>query len=235
VASIARGDAVFGVTNPRFIGSYADYAIATAAMIARKPASVSNVDAASVPVIAVTAWQALFEQAAALRGQTVLIHGAAGNVGAFAVQFAAQAGIRVAATCAQGDLPFVRRLGAEEVLVREGAPFEAAINEVDAVIDLVGGDVQTRSFGVLKSGGALISAVSQPDQALAAARGVKATFFLVDVTTERLETVARMMAAGSLSTSIGSILPLTEARTAHEMLDGIRPKPRGKIVLHVAD
>jgi NADPH:quinone reductase-like Zn-dependent oxidoreductase len=88
VDTFARGDTVFGVTNPQFTGSYADYAIATAAMIARKPASISDVDAASVPVIAVTAWQALFEQAAALRGQTVLIHGAAGNVGAFAVQFA---------------------------------------------------------------------------------------------------------------------------------------------------
>src|SRR5580658_7378327 len=86
VASSARGDAVFGVTNPQFTGSYADYTIATAAMIARKPASISNVDATSVPVIAVTAWQALFEQAAARRGQSVLIHGAAGNVGAFAVQ-----------------------------------------------------------------------------------------------------------------------------------------------------
>ena len=233
VTSIERGDAVFGVTNPRFTGSYADYTIATAAMIARKPASISNVDAASVPVIAVTAWQALFEQAAALRGQSVLIHGAAGNVGAFAVQFARQAGIRVVATCAQQDLPFVRGLGAEEVLTREGAPFESLVHDVDAVIDLVGGDVQTRSFAVLKSGGALISAVSQPDQAFAAARGVKATFFLVNVTTERLQAIARMMETGSLVTAVGTVLPLSEARTAHEMLDGIRPKPRGKIVLHV--
>ena len=112
---------MFGVTNPQFTGSYADYAIATTTMIARKPASISNVDAASVPVIAVTAWQALFEQAAALRGQRVLIHGAAGNVGAFAVQLARQAGIRVVATSTQQDLPFVRGLGAEEVFTREGA------------------------------------------------------------------------------------------------------------------
>ena len=124
VTSIARGDAVFGITNPRFTGSYADYAIATAATIARKPASISNVDAASVPVIAVTAWQALLEHAQAHRGQRVLIHGAAGNVGAFAVQFARQAGIGVVATCAQQDVFFVRGLGAEEVCIREGPPFE---------------------------------------------------------------------------------------------------------------
>ena len=235
VTSIARGDAVFGVTNQQFTGSYADYAIATAAMIARKPASLSNVDAASVPVIAVTAWQALFEQAAAMCGQSVLIHGAAGSVGAFAVQFARQAGVRVMATCAQQDLSFVRSLGAEEVFPREGAPFESMVSEVDAVIDLVGGGVQARSFAALKSGGTLISTVSQPDQTFAAARGVKATFFLVIVTTERLQTIARMMETGSLVTAVGAVLPLSEARTAHEMLDGIRPKPRGKIVLHVAD
>ncbi len=231
----APGDAVFGVTNPRFTGSYADYAIARAAMIARRPPAIADTDAASVPVIAVTAWQALFEQAAVGRGQTVLIHGAAGNVGAFAVQFARQAGIRVVATCAQQDVPFVRSLGAEELLTREGAPFETLVQDVDAVIDLVGGEVQTRSFAALKRGGALISAVSQPDQALAAGRGVKASFFLVSVTTERLEIIAQMMEAGRLVTSIGTVLPLSEARTAHEMLDGIRPKPRGKIVLHVAD
>jgi NADPH:quinone reductase-like Zn-dependent oxidoreductase len=235
VTSITRGDAVFGVTNPRFTGSYADHAIAAAGMIARKPPSIPDVYAASVPVIAVTAWQAVFEQAKARRGQTVLIHGAAGNVGAFAVQFALQAGIRVVATCAQEDLPFVRSLGTQEVLVREGAPFETRVRDVDAVIDLVGGDVQTRSFAVLKPGGALISAVSQPNQALAAARGVKAVFFLVSVTTDRLWTIAQMMEAGNLVTSVGTVLPLSEARTAHEMLDGIRPKPRGKIVLHVAD
>jgi hypothetical protein len=103
------------------------------------------------------------------------------------------------------------------------------------VIDLVGGDVQRRSFAVLKSGGALISTVSDPDPTFAAARGVKATFFLVNVATERLQTIARMVETKSLVTAVGTVLPLSEARTAHEMLDGIRPKPRGKIVLHVAD
>jgi len=235
VASIAPGDAAFGVTNRQFTGSYADYAIATAAMIARKPGSISNVDAASVPVVAVTAWQALFEQAAAIRGQRVLIHGAAGSVGAFAVQLARQAGIRVVATCAQQDLPFVSGLGAEQVFPREGAPFESLVHDFDAVIDLVGGDVQTRSFALLKPGGVLISAVSRPDQTLAAARGVKAAFFLVNVTTERLEIIARMMDTGSLVTMVGTVLPLSEARSAHEMIDGIRPKPRGKIVLQVGD
>ena len=235
VTAFATGDAVFGVTNPRFTGSYADYAIATVGMIARKPPSLSDVDAASVPVIAVTASQALFEEAGLRRGQSVLIHGAAGSVGAFAVQFAHRAGIRVIATCSEADVPYVRSLGAKEVLPREGAPFEQTVRDADAVIDLVGGDVQTRSFVVLKPGGVLISAVSQPSQAAASARGVRAAFFLVSVTTERLAKIARMLEARSLTTCIGAVLPLTSARIAHEMLEGMRSRPRGKIVLRIAD
>jgi NADPH:quinone reductase-like Zn-dependent oxidoreductase len=235
VTGFVLGDAVFGVTNPRFTGSYADYAIASAAMIARKPSALADVDAASVPVIAVTAWQALFEQAGLMRRQSVLIHGAAGSVGAYAVQFAHQAGLRVVATCGQSDVPNVRTLGADEILPREGEAFETLVHGIDAVIDLVGGDVQTRSFAVLKRGGTLISAVSQPDQEIAAARGVKAAFFLVKVTTERLESIGRMLEAGTLKTSVGAVLPLTSARVAHEMLEGVRPRPRGKIVLQVAN
>ena len=235
VTAFAPGDEIFGVTNARFIGSYADYAIASAAMIARKPASISDIDAASVPVIAVTAWQALFEEAAMLRGQRVLIHGAAGNVGAFAVQFAHGAGLYVIATCGEQDAAHVRGLGADEVLTRGGKPFEDLVHEVDAVVDLVGGDVQQRSFAVLKRGGALISAVSKPDQDAARAHGVKAAFFLVNVTTERLETIAHMLGAGTVATSVGAVLPIASAGLAHEMLEGMRPRPRGKIVLQVAN
>jgi NADPH:quinone reductase-like Zn-dependent oxidoreductase len=103
------------------------------------------------------------------------------------------------------------------------------------VIDLVGGEVQARSFAALKPGGVLISAVSPPDQALAAARNVRARFFLADVTTAGLARVAAMIETGVLATSVGAILPLAAARVAHEMLEGRRPRPRGKIVLQVAE
>ena len=113
VTAFVPGDAVFGVTNPRFTGGYADYAIASAAMLAKKPDALSYADAASVPVVAVTAWQALFEQAQLTLGQSVLIHGAAGNVGAFAVQLGHQAGLQVHATASNRDLGYVRGLGAD--------------------------------------------------------------------------------------------------------------------------
>src|SRR4051812_31596804 len=102
-SQLAVGDLVYGVTNPRFIGAYAEYAVASASMISKKPTSLTLVEAASVPVVAVTAWQALFDHAKLQHGQTVLIHGAAGSVGAYAVQFAARAGLRIFATAAADD------------------------------------------------------------------------------------------------------------------------------------
>ncbi len=235
VAAFAPGDAVFGVTNPHFTGSYADHAVASAAMIAKTPPGLADIDAASVPVVAVTAWQALFDEARVARGQTVLVHGAAGNVGAYAVQLAHAAGVRVIATAAGEDLAYVRGLGADMVIDHRAQRFETVGRTVDAVIDLVGGEVQARSFAVLKPGGALISAVSPPDEAVATAHGVRAAFFLVNVTTDCLARIAAMIGNGALTTTVGAVLPLAAARVAHAMLEGARPRPRGKIVLRVAD
>jgi NADPH:quinone reductase-like Zn-dependent oxidoreductase len=234
VTRFAEDDEVFGVTNPRFTGGYADYAVASAAMLANKPAMLPHIDAASVPVVAVTAWQALFEQAQLARGQSVLVHGAAGNVGAFAVQLAHMAGLQVYATASPRDLGYVRSLGADTVLDSGGRWFEGNLPPIDAVIDLIGGETQARSFAVLRQGGALISTVAPPDQSVAAEHGVRAAFFLVDVTTERLARIAAMIEAGTLTTSVGAVLRLAAARVAHEMIEGRRPSPRGKIVLQVS-
>ena len=155
------------VTNPRFLGAYAEYALASAGMMSKKPNSLTHVEAASVPVVAVTAWQALFDQAKLTAGQSVLIHGAAGNVGAYAVQFAHRAGLHTIATAATDDISFVRDLGADLVIDFRTQRFEEEVRDADAVIDLVGGETQERSFQVLRRGGKLISAVSDPDQNLA--------------------------------------------------------------------
>jgi NADPH:quinone reductase-like Zn-dependent oxidoreductase len=202
-------------------------------MIARKPTSLSYIEAASVPVIAVTAWQGLFDQAQLTAGQTVLIHGAAGNVGAYAVQLAQRAGIRTIATAAKEDIASVRDLGVDTVVDFQTERFEDTARDVDAVFDLVGGDTQTRSSQVLRRGGKLISAVSQPDQDLAKSRGVDATFFLVNVTTRHLTEIAGLIDSGELRTRVGTVIPLADAHEAHLMLEGIRPVPKGKIVLAV--
>src|SRR5690242_11228086 len=227
------GDQVYGVTNPSFIGAYAEYAVASAAMIARKPASLSYIEASSVPVIAVTAWQGLFDQGQLTAGQTVLIHGAAGNVGAYAVQFARHAGIRSIATAATDDLAFVRELGADTVIDFRTERFEDAARDVDAVLDLVGGETQNRSFQVLRRGGKLISAVSQPNQELAKTYGVHASFFLVKVSTRYLTELADLIDRGILRTHVGTVLPLADAREAHYTLEGQRPRTKGKIVIAV--
>jgi NADPH:quinone reductase-like Zn-dependent oxidoreductase len=233
VADLRIGDAVYGVTNARFVGAYAEYAVASAAMIARKPTTLTYIEAASVPVIAVTAWQGLFDQARVEAGQTVVIHGAAGNVGAYAVQLAHRAGIRTIATAATDDIAFVRDLGADTVVDFRTQRFEDVARNVDAVLDLVGGETQKRSFEVLRRGAKLISAVSQPDPDLAKRHGVDASFFLVDVTRESLTEIGALIDNGKLRTRVGAVLPLTDAREAHFMLEGRRPASKGKIVLSV--
>jgi NADPH:quinone reductase-like Zn-dependent oxidoreductase len=233
VSDLRVGDQVYGVTNPRFIGAYAEYALASAAMISKKPTSLTYIEAASVPVIAVTAWQALFDQAQLKAGQTVVIHGAAGNVGAYAVQLAHRAGIRIFATASRDDIAFVRNLGANTVIDFRTQRFEEQVRDVDAVIDLVGGETQKRSFQVLRRGGKLISTVSPPDQNLAQSYGVEAAFFLVNVTSQSLAEIASLVDGGSLRTRVGAVLPLADAREAHFMLERVRPQPKGKIVLAV--
>jgi NADPH:quinone reductase-like Zn-dependent oxidoreductase len=233
LSNMAVGDHVFGVTNSQFLGAYAEYAIASAAMLSKKPSSLSYVEAASVPVISVTAWQALFEYARLQAGQTVVIHGAAGNVGAFAVQFAHRAQIRSIATAGTRDVDYVRGLGADKVVDYQKQRFEDEVRDADAVLDLVGGETQTRSFQILRPGGKLISTVSQPDQDQATQYGMTAAFFLVEVTTERLRKIATLIDAGEIETRIRAILDLADARKAHMMLDTRGAQPQGKIVLRV--
>jgi NADPH:quinone reductase-like Zn-dependent oxidoreductase len=233
VSAFQVGDDIYGVTNPDFCGAYTEYALASAAMVARKPHGLSPVEAASVPVVAVTAWQMLFEYAQAHPGQTVLIHGAAGNVGAYAVQLASQAGLQVFATASSADAPVVRSLGATTVIDYKTTRFEEAVPPMDVVIDTVGGDTRARSFGIIKPGGMLVSVVSEPMPERQQSHGVRAVFFLVEVTTARLDTITDLFDRGKLTARVGTVLPLEQARTAHEMLGGA-PHKRGKIVLSVA-
>jgi NADPH:quinone reductase-like Zn-dependent oxidoreductase len=233
VSELRVGEQVYGVTNPQFIGAYAEYALASAAMVSSKPTSLTYIEAASVPVIAVTAWQALFDQAQLKAGQTVVIHGAAGNVGSYAVQLARRAGLQTIATVATDDIAFVRDLGANTVIDYRTQRFEEEARGADAVIDLVGGETQNRSFQVLRRGGKLISAVSRPDQHLAERQGVEAAFFLVNVTSQYLAEIAGLIDGGKLRTRVGAVLPLADAREAHFMLERVRPQQKGKIVLAI--
>lgn len=211
---IRVGDSIYGLTSQSFTGGYAQYALASIGSIARKPERLNFIEAASAPVVAVTAWQMLFDCASLSRGQTVLVLGPHGNVGAYAVKLAEWAGARV--------IPISRN------------GFENGILDVDIVIDTVGGEMQERAFPTLKRDGILVSCVSQPRNDLAERYGVRTAFFIVEVTTEKLERIARLFDDGVLAPHVGVVLPLAEARTAHEMLAGTVPHPSGKIVLDVS-
>jgi NADPH:quinone reductase-like Zn-dependent oxidoreductase len=230
VSEFHAGEDVYGVTNGQFTGAYADFAIAEAGMIAHKPARLSHVEAASVPVVASTAWQMLFDHGHVERGTQVLVHGAAGSVGAYAVQLAKRAGAEVFATAFTRHLDYVRALGADHVIDVRTTRFEDQVQNVAAVMDTIGGETLDRSFAVLRAGGALVSIVAAPDQEKAARHGVRALFFLVAVTTAGLTTLGDLFDAGQLTTDVGEVLPLADARLAHEMLAG-KPHKRGKIVL----
>ena len=227
------GDEVYGVTNEQFTGGYAEYALPSARRMAQKPKTLSFIEAASVPVVAITAWQMLFEYAHVTAGQNVLIHGAAGNVGAYAVQLAKQAGLHVIATAGAADLAYVHGLGAEEVLDYKKDRFENSATAVDVVLDTVGGDTQERSLQVLKPGGILVSIVSPVPEATRKRFDIRTAYFYADVTTERLNEITELFESGKLVTDVGTVLPLEKARIAHDMLSGA-PHKRGKIVLNVA-
>jgi NADPH:quinone reductase-like Zn-dependent oxidoreductase len=234
VIQFKPGDEVFGVTNKQFCGAYAEYAVALAPMVAARPSSLSFVEAASVPVVAVTAYQMLFDYAQVKAGQAVLIHGAGGNVGAYAVQLAKQADLQVFATAGPADLDYVRGLGVVEVVNYKTTKFEEVVPPVDAVLDTVGGEMQRRSISVLKPRGILVSSVSPAPENPRQDAGVRSVFFLVDVTTARLDTLGKLFDSRKLTAEVGTVLPLEEARTAHEMLAGA-PHKRGKIVLTMHD
>ena len=233
VSGFELGDEVYGATNEHLTGAYAEYALPSARMMAQKPKTLNFLDAASAPVATVTAWQMLFDYAHVTAGQTVLIHGAAGNVGGFAVQLARLAGLHVVATAASADLDYVRGLGAERVVDYRKERFEESFKNLDVVLDTVGGDTQQRSLRVLKRGGILVSVVSPVPETAQKRYGIRAAYFYVDVTTARLNKIAELFDNRKLVTNVGTVLPLKEARVAHEMLAG-EPHTHGKIVLNVA-
>ena len=230
VTDFRVGEEVYGVTNAQFCGAHAEFALASAGMVAKKPGRLNHVEAASIPVVGVTAWQMLFEYAQIVAGQSVLILGAGGNVGAYTVQLATSAGLDVVAIVGSKDVDLVRNLGAKTVLDYQTAAFEKAISQVDVVIDTVGGETLERSFGRVKSGGVLVSIVST--EPLPQRHGVRSIFFYADVTTARLNLLTKLFEEGKLSARVGSILPLQDARAAHYMLQGA-PHKSGKIVLEI--
>ncbi|HEY4232969.1 MAG TPA: NADP-dependent oxidoreductase [Lacipirellulaceae bacterium] len=226
------GDAVFGSRPTGSQGTSAEFVAVPASTIALKPKLLTHVEAASVPIGALTAWQGLFDHGRLQPGQTVLIHGGSGGVGTFAVQLAHWKGANVIATCSAENLDYVRALGADEVIDYEITRFQTVVKHVDLVFDLVGGETLQNSFGVLAPGGRLVSTVAQPPEAEATKYEVYATQMHMEASGPDLAEIAALFDSGAIRTFVTETYPLERAAEAwHKMAEG---HTRGKIVLEVA-
>ncbi|MEU4952056.1 NADP-dependent oxidoreductase [Streptomyces lavendulae] len=226
------GDEVYGMPRfPQQAGAYAEYVTAPARHLARKPASLSHVEAAALPLAALTAWQALVDTAGVSAGQRVLVHAAAGGVGHLAVQIAKARGAYVIGTASAGKHELLRALGADEVIDYRTTDFEDAVADVDVVVDAIGGDHGERSLKVLRPGGHLVT-LPGPDGLPADPGGVHASWVLVEPDLKGLEEITALVEGGLLKPLIDTVLPLEQAAKAHEI--GERGRTTGKIVLTVA-
>lgn len=225
---IAEGDDVFGYVAG---GGYAEFAIASADTIARKPAGLSHEQAAALPVAGMTAWQALFDRGGLERGQTALIAGAAGGVGHLAVQFAKLAGARVIGTGSSRNRDFVLGLGADEYVDYTQQDVGQAVSGVDLAFDTVGGDTTQALVPTVREGGMLVTIANAPPEEAARARGVRAELLVMSPSSGQLARIAELVARGEVHVEISEVLPLTEVQQAHELSES--GHTRGKIVLTV--
>jgi NADPH:quinone reductase-like Zn-dependent oxidoreductase len=224
------GDEVYGLVGFDRPGAAAEYVTAPAADLAPKPASVDHLQAAAVPLGALTAWQALHEHAHLASGQHVLVHGGAGGVGAYAVQLAALAGARVTATASGRDLAFVAGLGAHDALDYSGR-FEDQVRDVDVVIDPVGGATTARSWPVLRRGGTLVAIAEEPDPDQPGRRDVRAVFFVVRPDGGQLRELAALVGRQQLRPVVSGVFELAALPAAFQAPRAGRPP--GKVVISV--
>jgi NADPH:quinone reductase-like Zn-dependent oxidoreductase len=233
VSRFKIGDEVYSVPDPTRNGAYADYIVVREPELALKPNSLHHIRAAAVPLAALTAWQSLFDTAQLQPGQRVLIHAGSGGVGHFAVQLAKWKGAYVFATASTKNQDLLRELGVDEPIDYTEQRFEDVARNIDVVLDTIGGETQERSWSVLKKCGVLVSLVQPPSEEKAEELGVRAAFVAGHPSGAQLAEIAKMIDSGKLAPIIDRILPLSEARRAHELSQS--GHVRGKIVLRVKD
>lgn len=228
VAEFAERDAVHGLLDIAR-GSFAEFAVARAGEVAPRPRGLDATTAAAVPLAALTAWQGLFRHGGLQAGQRVLIHGASGGVGHFAVQFARARGAHVIATAGTDHVEFVRGLGAGQVVDYQRQRFEQFAHDVDLVYDLIGGETQERSWPVLRSGGTLVTTLAEPSQDKANVFGVHALRYTAQASAADLREIDALIEAGQVKPHVSRTWPLRDARAALQALE--EGHTQGKTVL----
>ena len=217
VGDLSVGSAVYAMLSLTDIGAYADFAVLDRAGVAAKPASLDFVTAAAVPMGALTAWQALMECGGLTAGQRVLGHGAGGNVGGMAVQIALAMGAHVTAAAYAKSEAELRGWGVEAFIDYRAQPFESVARDFDIVFDTLGGETQAKSWGVLKRGGVLVTAVGIADADAPERHGVRSAWVHARPEGEQLRRVAELVDAGKVRVKVGRVLPLAEAGQAQEL------------------
>jgi NADPH:quinone reductase-like Zn-dependent oxidoreductase len=232
VSGFNVGDEVYGQANATGgIGSYAEYTPVAAQQLAPKPKKTDFVTAAAIPLVGVSAYQALVEHANLQSGQKILIHGGAGGIGTFAIQLAKHLGAHVVTTVSANDADYVKELGADEIIDYQNQDFSKLLKDFDVVFDTVGGETYKKSYDILKNGGTIVSMVEQPIEDLAKAKNIAAFAQQSKPSTEKLTKIAELVDQGIIKINVDKVFPLDEAAEALEYLkDG---KYRGKVVIKV--
>jgi NADPH:quinone reductase-like Zn-dependent oxidoreductase len=233
VTKFKAGDPVFAYLSLNNSGGYAQYALVTEREAAPKPKSLTYVEAAAVPIVAMTAWQALVDTAKLSADQTILIHGGSGGVGSFAIQIAKARGAKVIATASTANQDFLKQLGADVAIDYTKQKFEDVAKDVDVVLDSIGRDTLARSYGVVKKGGIIVSLVARPKESELEKHGIRGTALNVEPSSQELAEIGKLIDDKKIKVIVSQTFPLSEAMKAQEQV--ATGHTRGKIVLKVAD
>jgi len=231
VSRFKVGDAVYSRPATNRNGTYAEFVAINEKEISRKPNTISHVEAASLPLVGITAWEGLITHAKLSAGQKVLIHGGSGGVGTLAIQLAKSKGAFVITTTSSKNEALVKALGADEVIDYKTQAFETLVKNIDVVFDTIGGKTQELSWQVLKEGGILVSTVGQPSEALATKFKARGVFFFIGPNAEILDNLAKLVEAGKIRPVIGAEFALADIAKAHALSESGRAI--GKIALYV--
>src|SRR5712692_9771205 len=233
IAKFKKGDSIYAYISLKDGGGYAAYAVATEGEASPKPKSLTYVEAAAVPVVALTAWQALVDTAKLSVGQTVLIHGGSGGVGTFAIQIAKARGAKVIATASTANQDALKQLGVDQPIDYTTTKFEDVVKDVDVVLNCVRADALGRSYGVVKKGGTIVSITDEPDQTECAKHGIRGTRLGAHPDSKVLEELTKLIEARKMTPIVSQTFPLADASKAHQQIE--THHTLGKIVLKVAD
>lgn len=233
ITKFKTGDPVYAFFTLANEGGYAQFVIAKENEVSAKPKSLTYEEAAAVPAVGSTAWQALIETAKLTPGQTLLIHGGSGGVGHCAIQIAKAKGARVIATASTANQEFLKKVGADQAIDYTTTKFENVVKDVDVVLDAVGGDTLTRSYGVVKKGGIIVTIAGEPDEAALKERGIRGASISAVPKASVLEELTKLIEAKKLTPVVSKTFRLSEVATAQEAI--ATGHTRGKIILKVAD